>query len=51
MFKVIKIAEVKATDTESLNKLVKALEDAEFTVVCDKVDEQCASVCGEEISN
>lgn len=51
MLKIMKIAEVKASDTESLKKIVKALEDAEFTVVYDKEYEQYAYVCVEEISN
>ena len=49
MLKIMKIAEIKACDTESLKKIVKALEDAEFTVVYDKEYEQYAYVCVEDI--
>ena len=51
MSKIMKIAEVKASDTESLKKIVKALEDAEFTVIYDKEYEQYAYVCVKENSN
>lgn len=51
MLKIMKIAEVKASDTESLKKIVKALEDAEFIVAYDKEYTHYAYVCVEEISN
>lgn len=45
MDKTIKIAEIDATDVESLKEIVSALEKANYTIVYDKEFESRAYIC------
>ena len=45
MDKIIKLAEIDATDVESLKEIVGALEKANYTIVYDKEFESRAYIC------
>ena len=42
---IIKIAEIKAADTKSLNKITNVLENVGFIIAYDKEYEEYAYVC------